>query len=147
MGMVENRGSRGGWCSLDLFAIGGSALCLVHCLALPLVFVLIPTATRLLGTPAWFHLAAFAVVVPVSAVALGRGYRYHGTLLPVGFALLGLFLLGLGALAGFRMLLETGASVAGSLILAAGHLSNWKLQRRAPATPRTVLDGAGPACG
>jgi hypothetical protein len=119
----------GSW--LDGFAIGASALCLVHCLALPLIFAVAPAATRLLGMPAWFHVAAFAVAVPASALAMLRGYRLHGVLLPVIFATLGLFLLGLGALAGFRLFLETGVTVAGSLILAAGHLRNWRLQRRA----------------
>jgi hypothetical protein len=121
---------------LDGFAIGTSAFCLIHCLALPLVFALMPAAVAVLGTPEWFHLAAFVVAVPASAIAMRSGYRHHGMLLPLILAALGLFLIGLGAVGGFRILLETGVTVAGSLLLATGHLRNWRLQRLALAGPR-----------
>jgi hypothetical protein len=51
----------------------------------------------------------------------------------------GLVLIGLGALAGFRLALETGVTVIGSLLLAVGHLRNWRLRTR-------MIQGGGPPC-
>lgn len=124
---------------LDMFAVGASAACLAHCLALPLLFALVPATTSLLDLPAWFHVAAFAFAAPASAAALLLGYRRHGALMPAIIAGIGLTLLGAGALGGFRILMETGLSVAGSLLLAFGHLRNWRLQRRPPAPPSSCF--------
>jgi hypothetical protein len=135
-----DRRPNGGW--LDSFALGASALCLIHCLALPLLFAAAPAATGLLGMPHWFHLAAFAVAVPASALAMHNGYRHHGVLLPVAIAAIGLFLLGLGALGGFRTLLEAGTTVAGSLLLAAGHLRNRSLRRLASRASAALAEKA-----
>jgi hypothetical protein len=119
------------WRWLDAAAIGASAACLVHCLMLPLLFAALPAASRLLSLPESFHLAAFAFAVPASAIAMGTGYRHHGALLPAGFGAIGLLLIGIGALGGLELLLETGVTVAGSLLLATGHLGNWRLRARA----------------
>jgi hypothetical protein len=57
------------------------------------------------------------------------GYRSHGLVHPLLLGGLGLVFLGIGALAGFRLLAETGVTVLGSLLLALAHLRNWRLQR------------------
>jgi hypothetical protein len=125
------RQSRIGSSWLDAFAVGASAACLVHCLVIPLLLALAPALVSLIGMPEWFHLAAFAFAVPTSALAMQRGFRDHGVVMPAIFAAIGLALLGLGALGGFSILLETGLTVPGSVVLAIGHIGNWKLLRRA----------------
>jgi hypothetical protein len=62
-----------------------------------------------------------------------RGYRLHGMLQPVVLAAVGLMALGCGTLGGFLWMLETGFTVAGSVILTAAHLQNWRL--RSPSAP------------
>lgn len=116
---------------LDGLAIGASAACLVHCLLLPILIAVLPAASEYLGVPESFHTATFLFAVPASALAMRTGYRHHGIVLPAALALVGLVLLGVGALAGFRLFLETGVSVVGSLILAIGHLENWRLREKA----------------
>lgn len=113
----------------DAFAIGASALCLAHCLLIPLLLALMPAVTQFLNVPPWFHLAAFAIAVPTSAIAMQRGFRYHGIVMPAVFGAIGLFLLGLGALGGFTILFESVLTIPGSVVLAIGHISNWKLSR------------------
>lgn len=113
----------------DAFAIGASALCLAHCLLIPLLLALVPAVTQLLNVPPWFHLAAFAVAVPTSAIAMQRGLRYHGMLMPAVLGSIGLFLLGLGALGGFTLVLESILTIPGSVVLAIGHINNWSLSR------------------
>lgn len=110
----------------DGAAIGASMLCLIHCLALPVLIALLPALAGLLAVPEGFHLAALAFALPASALALATGYRRHGLILPALIGASGLALLGWGALGGHDLAIETGLSVIGSLTLAAGHVWNWR---------------------
>lgn len=116
---------------LDSFAIGASVACLFHCLLLPILFALLPAASAFLGVPESFHVTAFLLAIPASALAMRSGHRRHGTGLPAAFAFVGLVLLGLGAFAGLGFLFEAGTSVLGSILLAFGHVSNWRLRQKA----------------
>ena len=113
---------------LDLAAVGASLACLIHCLLLPLLFAALPAITLLVKVPESFHLSAFLFAVPASAAAMLSGYRHHGAAHPLAMAAVGLALIGAGALGGFRLVFETGLSVAGSVILAAAHVRNWRLR-------------------
>ncbi|SOB87275.1 MerC mercury resistance protein [Sphingomonas guangdongensis] len=110
----------------DVVAIGASALCLLHCLALPAAILLLPALAVFLQVPESFHLAALAVAVPTSAVALGAGYRTHETAQAIGVALPGIALLAWGALMAQGVAAETGSTVAGALLLALAHVLNWR---------------------
>jgi MerC mercury resistance protein len=122
---------------LDRLAIGASATCFVHCLLLPVALAALPTAAQTFQLGEDLHLYAFAAAVPISALAMRRGYRRHGLLLPAALGLGGLALLGVGALVGLRGALETGFTLAGSAVLALAHLRNWQLRRRGSAPPRS----------
>ena len=116
---------------LDRLGLAASAVCLVHCLALPFV---------LTGLSAWglgaaheaFHVAVALVTVPLALLAARPGYREHrDARVPA--------LLAAGALAflagvAFHDALAEGAvlglSVLGSVLLLAGHLLNFRLRRR-----------------
>lgn len=113
---------------LDLLGAGASAACLAHCLLLPLLLALLPALSSLLAVPEAVHLAAFGFAVPASGLAMARGYRLHGILQPAAVGAAGLAALGLGTLGGFDWLAETGLTVAGSLLLMAAHLRNWRLR-------------------
>lgn len=114
----------------DRLAIGTSAACLVHCLLLPLLIAALPSASRALELPEALHLYAFAAAVPISVLAILRGYRHHGLLLPAGLGLTGLTLLGFGALVGRHGLVEIGSTLVGSTVLGLAHLHNWQLRYR-----------------
>ncbi|MFC3710968.1 MerC domain-containing protein [Sphingoaurantiacus capsulatus] len=113
---------------LDVAAITGAALCLAHCLAVPMLLVAVPTLAGLELLPHEFHLMAFAFAVPTSAVALWLGWRRHQRVRPVLVAGVGLALLGMGAL-GSDGTAETLLSLAGALLLGAGHGLNWRALR------------------
>lgn len=57
------------------------------------------------------------------------GYSRHGLIIPGLIAFIGLLLIGTGALAGFRIVVETSVTVMGSLTLAAAHLWNLRASR------------------
>ena len=71
--MDQNASKSGHW--LDLTAVGLSGLCLVHCLALPLVIALLPFLARY--SDGHLHLQMLTVVLPLSTLALTVGFRRH----------------------------------------------------------------------
>lgn len=113
----------------DRLAIGASTLCLIHCLALPALFVAVPTLSVFLIIPDGFHALAFAFAVPTSVAALAMGHRRHGRHRPALVALAGLAAIGIGALVPLPEAAETAITVAGSLLLAAGHALNARAMR------------------
>ena len=54
---------------LDRFSIGLSALCLLHCLAIPLLISMTPVVATFAFADESFHIALIALVVPTSAQA------------------------------------------------------------------------------
>lgn len=113
---------------LDVAGLSASFACLAHCLLLPIALALLPALSSVLALPEETHVAAFAFAIPASGLAMLGGYRRHGMAQPLLLGAIGLAALGFGALGGFRWLVETGCTVAGSLLLTAAHLQNWKLR-------------------
>lgn len=116
---------------LDASAVSLSGLCLAHCLALPLV----AASSPLLATWAeaeWIHAGAVAVAAPLSALALWRRGQRRRVL---ALSTLGLLLLTVGAFHWPSAQLETPITVAGSLLLAAAHVLNWRRRHGCAATP------------
>ena len=114
----------------DKSAIGLSLLCTIHCLAMPLAVVLLPSIAGLPLADETFHYWILVAVLPISAYALTMGCKKHQRyrLLLIGGA--GLSILAFAAYAGHDLLGETGEkilTVAGTIILALGHLWNYRL--------------------
>lgn len=116
--------------------MGLSGLCLVHCLALSAAAVAAPAFAGLAFDGGWTHVVMLAVVLPVSAVALPRGYRDHGHALVLWLGGAGLTLLVLGATLGHHVYgpaADTALTMAGAVILGAAHVLNaWWCGRPAP---------------
>lgn len=115
---------------LDAGALALSGLCLLHCLALPLLAATLP----LMGVWAeaeWVHALFVAIAVPLTGVALWRAHRQRP--LPAAAlisAAAGLLLLLAGALGWPTHDSETPLTVAGSLLLASTHVWNaWRRHR------------------
>lgn len=127
----------------DRSAILLSGLCLVHCLALPLLAAALPWMAWFSDNESLVHRWLLVLIVPVSLLALTRGclaHRHRGVLL-MGQA--GLSLLIFAALAGQQLplpWLETALTVAGSIALSASHVLNLRaLNQCRPTTDREVL--------
>ena len=107
---------------LDRLAMGLSGLCLVHCVTTAVLLALVASAGGLLGKPI-VHEVGLMLAMAIGAIALGRGVREHGFILPAAVGLSGL-----GAMA-FALTLPEGGreplfTVAGVMILALGHRLN-----------------------
>lgn len=112
---------------LDRSAIGLSSLCLVHCLAFPVLIALLPALGSILPRQWWVHPAILATALPLAGWALHRGWRRHRDWRPVALGIAGLSLMVIGLLSGERGWGETVFTVIGGLTLAAGHVLNWRL--------------------
>lgn len=110
---------------LDRLGVALSGLCLVHCLALPVLISLMPALSFWLPTTSWMHPVLIAVALPVTGTALWAGYRRHGQPAPPLLGAMGLLLLILGALAATQAL-DSGLTVTGGLAIALAHLRNWR---------------------
>jgi uncharacterized membrane protein YjjP (DUF1212 family) len=96
---------------VESMAIAAAAACLAHCIALPVL------------------IAALIFAVPTTLLALAIGYRHHRRTLPLLAGLGGLVLLGIAVLVYERTPGEAPVTIAGSLLIVAAHLSNWRLRR------------------
>lgn len=112
----------------DRAALAGSAACLVHCLALPVIVAALPALTAGMAVPEPFHLVVLAFAVPAAAFALMQGRKRHGGTWPIVSGAIGIVCLAVGALLLASEAVETVVTVSGSLLLAVAHVGNWRLR-------------------
>lgn len=122
------RAMLGKW--FDGVALGASALCLVHCLGLPLLIAALPAIANRIDPGEGFHLIVLLFAIPTSAFALIEGWRRHRGVAPLFVGATGLALLALGLAFEQWVAVETGLTVAGGLLLAGAHVANWRRRVR-----------------
>lgn len=110
----------------DKLAISLSIACAIHCLAMPLVLLLLPSFTALALNNEALHLWMILIVLPTSVYAIFMGCKQHKRyrLIFIGFC--GLALLVLAILLGNEFW-EKILTLLGSLIIAGGHYWNYRL--------------------
>ncbi|MFC4254160.1 MerC family mercury resistance protein [Altererythrobacter xixiisoli] len=116
-------------------AVSASLLCLLHCIALPLLLLLLPGMLGLFAQSEAFHFAALALVIPSALAAFALGYRRHRKLLPPLLGVIGVASLVAALLPGQAEGAETLITVMGSALLVAGHALNWRLRAQAARSP------------
>ena len=124
---------------LDRAAIGLSGLCLLHCLALPIVVGALPALLPFVE--GHLHAQMLVVVVPLSVVAVAIGYSRHQSARVVLAVAVGLALLLFGATVAHNSLgvvADRLFTVSGAIVLAAGHFYNGLLSRRQRCAPTTA---------
>ncbi|WP_293369501.1 MerC domain-containing protein [Nevskia sp.] len=117
---------------LDGLAMLFSALCLVHCLALPVLVAALPLAASSFVADERFHQWLLLGAVPTSLIALGWGWRRHrqplvawlGSL-GMGFMVFAAFGIEFGLL---DALGERALTIVGAVLLAVAHLRNYQLR-------------------
>jgi MerC mercury resistance protein len=107
---------------LDRIAMGLSGLCAVHCVATAVLLGLLASAGGMLGKPI-IHEVGLSLAMILGTIALGRGIREHGFILPSTVGAVGLTLMAYA-----MSLHETGyeplVTIAGVSVLALGHRLN-----------------------
>ena len=110
---------------LDSTAVVLSALCLVHCLALPLIVIGVPFLAQF--AEGHLHLQMLVVVLPLSSLALGIGVRRHRNQRILFAGIAGMLLLVIGATVAHTQLgliADRAFTICGSLTLATAHYFN-----------------------
>jgi len=113
---------------LDLFAIGLSTLCLIHCLALPVLASALPFVAHFAENE-WVHKLLVLMAAPVSLMVVRMARSTNGGSLFIAAALAGLALLFLGAFVSAVSAYEESITVAGAVLLASAHLWRWLRHR------------------
>ena len=114
----------------DNTAIGLSLLCMLHCLAFPLLLVILPNVAALQLDNEAFHLWMVLAVIPISAYALTMGCKQHKHYHIFTLGLVGLGCLVLAIVLGESLLGEVWEKILtsiGALIITYGHYKNYRL--------------------
>lgn len=113
--------------NIDIVALWISTICLIHCLALPILALALPFLNSF-TTSDLVHQGLIALAAPISIIALYRtgGWRDLNQSI---MAIVGIFLLGIGAFVPYFHPIETGLSVVGASILAFVHYRNSRVHR------------------
>lgn len=117
----------------DRIAIALSAICIVHCLAVPVLVAILPVAAVTLGEDQHFHGLMLWLVIPTSVAGFGMGFRVHRRAGIVLLGAAGIVVLILAAIYGhevWRTDVEVAVSVVGSLLLGGAHWLNFRAVRR-----------------
>ncbi len=116
----------------DGAGIAASTVCLVHCLASPLLLV-VGSALPFGGiSDHMVHFVLLALVVPISGYALVTGHQHHGSWRALALGAVGVLGLAIAAIflhdaVGHEV--ERWVTVASSAVLASGHWVNFRACR------------------
>lgn len=119
---------------VDSLAILLSGVCVVHCMALPLLIVLLPVLGNVFCDER-FHVGMLCLLLPLASYSLFSGYGKHKKSSPLCLGLPGAALIAVGAFSStlFRSeAYETWITIAGSILLISAHYVNLRtaLQHR-----------------
>lgn len=121
----DDKGARwGSVARFDLYAVGLSTLCVIHCVALPLLVALMPMVAQAAQSEL-VHKVLVIVAVPVSLRVIWKARPVAGNALFIGAASVGLGLLLLAAFLEALSAYEEPLTVAGGVLLASAHLWHW----------------------
>lgn len=118
--------------ALDVAGMTASTLCLIHCLAMPIIIALIPAFAAQLFESEWFHVVlAFAVLV-FCLLAFIPGYTRHGDKRLIWIGAVGLSFVFFATFVAryWSESAEIGLVTVGNLVLVGGHLLNRKLTQK-----------------
>ncbi|MDE0003999.1 MAG: MerC domain-containing protein [Rhodospirillaceae bacterium] len=109
---------------LDLYAVGLSTLCMLHCVAPPVLVSLMPLAAQAAESEL-VHRVLVVAAIPVTLRVIWKTMPVDGDRLFPAAALVGLVLLLLAAFVEAVSPYEEPITVAGSALLCSAHLWHW----------------------
>ncbi len=115
---------------LDSAAAALSGLCLLHCLALPVLIAVLPFLGQF--GEGHFHVQVLVVVLPVSIFAFALGFRRHRSKSVVAWGGIGMVLLVLGGTVAhnsYGIVADRTVTICAALILAVAHYFNNRFSR------------------
>lgn len=113
----------------DKFSIGLSMLCAIHCLALPVLLVLIPSLSSLPLQNEAFHIWMIVAVIPTSIYALTVGCKKHQRYRLLLWGASGLIFMILAISLGHEIIGGSGEKILtllGATLVVIAHLENFR---------------------
>ena len=114
----------------DKIAISLSVLCVIHCLATPMLIVFLPSVASVWMESELLHMWMVVAVLPTSVLALTLGCKKHRNLKVVVGGIVGLACL-LVAVAsevlGFGEVFEKSLTLLGATLISIAHYFNYRL--------------------
>jgi len=115
----------------DLIGQTLSVLCVIHCVATPIVLSLAPAMMGVFGNA---HPVLLVLVLATAAAAFIPGYRHHRQVAPLLLGLGGVMLLTIGTVVFHADLaLDTAFSISGAALMLAAHWKNRTAHRHCHA--------------
>ncbi|MFT3968154.1 MAG: MerC domain-containing protein [Sphingobium sp.] len=114
-----------------------SSVCLVHCLALPALLAFVPALAVWLPGDRWVHPLLILLAVPVTGIALWRGYVRHRRPLAAVLGAIGLLAIILALATGSRAC-EAAITVLGGLLIASAHILNLRCAGTRPSPSESL---------
>ncbi len=111
--------------AIDYTAIGLSGLCILHCLALPILAGALPLAATW-AEAEWVHKAFVLLAIPVSGYAIFLKGAFSRDRIFVIFVTVGLALLIVSAFVESLTKFEQPLTSAGAFLVGSGHLWRWR---------------------
>lgn len=112
----------------DSFGVGVSALCVVHCVLLPvLIFVAPAILSGVVPHEDWTHAVLLGFILGIAGVAFITGYRVHGQIRPVLWMVAGVLIITYATFFAHSQLghmWEPVIAIIGSLALIRAHILN-----------------------
>ncbi|WP_159647205.1 MerC domain-containing protein [Sphingorhabdus sp. 109] len=119
---------------IETSALFLSGLCVVHCIGLPLLFLVVPVFANVFAFPDAFHAYALLLAVPLSLTSLIYGASQHRSFTPLAIGTFGLLLMAV-ALSEKYHHAEVILTLLGASSVALAHLSNWRRRTRCAVAP------------
>jgi hypothetical protein len=118
---------------MDLLGIGLSVLCIIHCIAMPLILIAAPFYHLILDG-LHFHQNLFVLLLGIAFWSLYRGFRSHQNQNVLIYGAIGLFVLLLVAMIPhshntYENVLISGFNSLGSVLLVVAHSLNLRSHR------------------
>ena len=111
---------------VDAIGLTLSGICLLHCVAVPVVAFTLPAAAGLLSDPdSVFHWLLLGLAVPISGVAFLSAWRRHRARLPLVVGLTGLTIMAIGVSHVFGHAFEVLFTLVGVVAVALAHITNF----------------------
>ena len=117
--------------TMDRVAVLLSAVCLLHCMAIPLAILVLPAmSSLLLGSETLVHWLLLGLAVPISVLALWVGYTRYANLRSVLLGTSGLLLMFVAVSHFFGRAPEVPLTLAGVTLVAWAHWLNIRRARQ-----------------
>jgi hypothetical protein len=136
--MSLSRESTLGW---DTIGVGASSLCVIHCIATPILLAFSPALADFLPGTETVHRTLAYLLTAVGLFAFRSGYNVHGRKYVLLLLLAGIVGITVGAYGGFWLpspLWEHGITFAGSGFLITAHSINRTLCRKCQKCRRKI---------